>query len=90
MLYGPWMAEMPATLKIGTGLAYWRRLHDPPYSAVEVAEMLGLAKSTYALIEQGRLLPSRATVSELVRILGVPPGALFVPEVLEAVIVYGE
>lgn len=82
--------QIPASLRVGTGLAYYRQVHDPAYSASEVAQMLGVSKSTYSLIEQGRLLPSREMVSELVRILGVPPGALFVPEVLQLAVVYGE
>lgn len=78
------MAREPAaTLKVGTGLAWWRALHEPPLTQTEVAELLGLRKSTYCLIEQGRLLPTVATVNELCRILGVPAGALFVPEVLD-------
>lgn len=48
--------------------------------------MLGISKSTMSLIEQGRLLPSTWVVDELVRILGVPPGALFTPEVLTLVV----
>lgn len=79
-----------STLKVGTGLAYWRMRHDPPMTAVEVATALGVSKSTYSLIEQGRLLPSRWMVDELTRILGVPPGAMFVPEILELALVYGE
>ena len=82
--------EIRSTLKVGTGLAYWRRRHEPPMTAVEVADALGVSKSTFSLIEQGRLLPSRWMVDELTRILGVPPGALFVPEVLELALVYGE
>lgn len=50
--------------------------------------MLGISKSTMSLIEQGRLLPSSWVVDELVRILGVPPGALFTPEVLALVVQY--
>jgi len=84
------MEKIPLSLKTGTGLAYWRRRHEPPLSATEVALMLNTSKSTYTLIEQGRLLPSRWTVEELTRILGVPPGALFVPEVLELALVYGD
>lgn len=83
------MEKITATLKVGTGLAYWRRRHDPPLSAVEVSMALGLSKSTYALIEQGRMFPSLSTVDELTRILGVPPGALFTPEVLEAALTHG-
>jgi transcriptional regulator with XRE-family HTH domain len=69
---------------------YWRRRHDPPLQAIEVASLLGMSKSTYSLIEQGRLLPTRRVVDELTRILGVPVGALFVPQVLELVLEYGE
>jgi transcriptional regulator with XRE-family HTH domain len=82
--------SMPVTLKVGTGLPYWRQRHDPPLSAVEVATMLNVSKSTFCLIEQGRLLPSPRMLEELVRVLGVPPGALFVPEVIELVLTYGE
>lgn len=80
--------EIRSTLKVGTGLAYWRRRHEPPMTAVEVAAALGVSKSTFSLIEQGRLMPSRWMVDELTRILGVPPGALFVPEVLELSLIY--
>lgn len=75
--------QPPATLLVGTGLAWWRAKHDPPLLATEVADLLGVSKSTYSLIEQGRLFPTADTVDELTRILGVPAGALFVPEVLE-------
>lgn len=83
------MKEPPATLKVGTGLSWFRQMHDPPYTQQDVADLLGLSKATYHLIENGRLLPTEKTVTELVRILGVPPGALFVPEVLALVIQYG-
>lgn len=83
------MKEPPATLKVGTGLAWWRARHDPPYTQQDVADLLGLSKATYHLIEGGRLMPTASTVDELCRILGVPAGALFVPEVLTLVLQYG-
>lgn len=79
-------AKVSATLRVGTGCAYWRQRHDPPLDAVEVAQALNISKSTYSLIEQGRLLPNAWVIDELVRILGVPPGALFIPEVLTLVV----
>lgn len=70
-------------------MSWWRQRHDPAYTQQDVADLLGLSKATYHLIENGRLLPTARTVDELCRILGVPAGALFVPEVLQLVLQYG-